>query len=546
MKRSPGVSVIYLLLLIGFYLPVVYVFYQIFQLEAPLSALISVVKSQVFLKTLYFSLTEAVLSAVLSIVLALPGAYFMGRFNFFGKKWWRSLLILPFMMPGIILVLAIVIFYGQNGLFNQILAQLSSEKIRFTGLYGFGGIVLAHVLYNLPFCLRMLGESWEGIDPALREASANLGARTWFTWTRLTLPLILPTIGYLFLIVFLYSFLSFTVVMVFGGYLYKTFEVLIYIEYNSKLHFEQAAIIAGLQTIVLLMFFWVQTLFHQKIGNRQTKKPALPNLNLRDNPWQSCLFGLYQLGLGIFLMMPFLALLSRSFYRRSVIANGFSLENYRLLFSPAFKFNVGNSFPQVLSNSILIALGVTLITVTFAYLIARQRRAKAWGLIDLLFQLPLGISFMSFGFGLGTLLGQILPRWVLIIWAQVFMAFPLVYSILRTAWHDFDGTLLESASMLGALPSQLFCTIELPLMGRAIQTSIAYALAISLSDLSAVLLLGKGSVVTLTMAIYRLIGHYHFPQALALGCIFMGITLLIFMTIEWGGKTKWLKGREIR
>ena len=149
------------------------------------------------------------------------------------------------MLPGVLVVLGMVVFYGNNGALNHWLALLFPDRgWRFTGLYGFWGIILAHVFYNFTFCLRLTGEAWERINPALHEASALLGAGPFYTWRRVTLPLLAPTLLYLFLLVFLYSFLSFTVVLVLGGYLYKTFEVLIYIEYSSRLRFARAALIA--------------------------------------------------------------------------------------------------------------------------------------------------------------------------------------------------------------------------------------------------------------------------------------------------------------
>lgn len=531
MKKAATVRILYFLVFTGFYLPVFYVFYQIFLMKDLFLKLSLFIRSSVFWNTLNFSLSQAGLSAIFSIILAIPGAYYWGRFDFRGKQLGRSLLVLPFMMPGIVIVLGMVVFYGQNGLFNQWLSVLFSRQVRFTGLYSYWGIVLAHVLYNLPLCLRMLSESWERIDPKLREASTNLGAGPLFTGCRLTLPLIWPTVVYLFLIVFVYSFLSFTVVLVFGGYLYKTFEVLIYIEYNSKLRFENAAIIAGLQTLILLLFFWLQSILQRK-GYAAKPAAVFPRLSFRKNPVQAVLFYLYNAILLIFLAMPFITVIYRSFLQGGMFGNPFSLENYQLLLGEAFRFSVGTSFGKVVLTTCLISTAAGGITTVVAYIFAKERYARSWGLTDLFLQLPLGISFMSFGFGLGSMTGDRVPAWLLILWAHVYLAFPLVYSILRTAWRDFDRTMLESSYLLGASSRYTLLRVEAPLMRRAVQTAFVYGLAISLSDLGAVLLLGRGEVITISVAIYRLIGHYRFAQATALASIFMGIALMAFMAVE--------------
>ena len=126
----------------------------------------------------------------------------------------------------------------------------------FTGLYGFWGIILAHVFYNFTFCLRLTGEAWEG--------STRPCTRLPPCWGPGLTPgaghpaLLAPTLLYLFLLVFLYSFLSFTVVLVLGGYLYKTFEVLIHIEYSSRLRFARAALIAIVQLLLLAGLLYLQ------------------------------------------------------------------------------------------------------------------------------------------------------------------------------------------------------------------------------------------------------------------------------------------------
>lgn len=535
MKRFLNEKTIFALLIGLFYLPVFYVFLHSLSLPNFIGEIKQLVTSPIFRNTLSFSISESALSAALSILFALPGAYFLGRFTWRGKNLWRSTLVLPFMMPGIIIVLALIVFYGQNGVFNQMLQSVFHDSQRFSELYSFKGIILAHVIYNLPLALRMLGERWEGIDVRLREASVNLGAGPFFTWFKLTLPLILPTLVYVFLLIFLYSFLSFTIVLLFGGYLYKTFEVLIYIEYNNKLRFDIAALYAVLQTAFLLILFFVQMWIQRRLSQNNQEKSVnlLPRLEFSKNPRRFLFFAGYHSLLLLFLALPFLSLIIRSFSTLRDGRNIWSFDNYQRLLAPSFQINAGEPLLQILCTSLALAVCVGLITVLTTYYLAKQRRQKPWGLADLLLQLPLGISFMSFGIGL-SILSDIcfVPAVIQIIAAQMFLTFPLVYSIMRTAWQNFDYSLTESGILLGNDKGYHFFHLELPLFSKTLKTALAYAMAISLSDLSAVLLLGKGKIITLTVAVYRLIGHYHFAEAIALGCVFMLIALGLFSMIE--------------
>ena len=146
---------------------------QGFSEERTLAEFLHFLKSPVFINTLIFSCQEAFFSAVCSLLVALPGAYFFGKYDFPGKKYLRSFLILPFMLPGILVVLSMVVFYGQNGVLNRMLALVFPGRgVRFTSLYGFWGIILAMSSITSPLSA-LTGESWERIDPRLQEASAH-------------------------------------------------------------------------------------------------------------------------------------------------------------------------------------------------------------------------------------------------------------------------------------------------------------------------------------------------------------------------------------
>lgn len=532
-KRHTPMNPAYLLLLLLFYLPVLSVPVRAFLTTGFLQELAGFLRSELFWNTLSFSCREALYSAVFSLLLSLPGAYFFGRFDFPGKRLLRSAMVLPFMLPGILVVLGMVVFYGNNGTLNHWLASLFPDRgWHFTSLYGFWGIVLAHVFYNLTFCLRLTGEAWERINPALHEASALLGAGPYSTWRRITLPLLAPTLLYLFLLVFLYSFLSFTVVLVLGGYLYKTFEVLIYIEYNSRLRFDRAALIAIVQLILLAGILYLQSLSGRRLRREGLFAGTLPSLNIRNYPGRTILFLLYLGLISFFFLSPLATVVARSFFSRGLPGTILTLENYRLLLTDGFRFAVGRTFGSVIGASIGLGVTVSFFTVSLAYYLARLRRNRPWGGTDLWLQLPLGISFVTFTSGLFMLAGRVLPSITLILWAQLFLAFPLVYSMLRTARRELGEPLLEAAALLGATPFRILKTVELPLMQPALSTAAAYAAAFSLGDLAAVLMLGRGRVVTLSVAIYRLIGHYRFPQAIALGTLFILISLLLFLLME--------------
>jgi thiamine transport system permease protein len=525
-----------LLIFIGFYLPFVVVLLGAFAEPWPRWA--AFFSSPVFLRALAFSLAQAVVSAAGSLLVALPGAYFLGNYSFPGKRLVRSLLVIPFVLPGILVVLGLIVFYGRNGTLNGWLETLGAG-FRFTGLYGWPGIILAHILYNFPLGVRAISESWEGLDPAYREASSVLGAHRWQTFCRVTLPLLLPAVTYSFLMAFVYSFLSFTVVLVLGGLRFRTFEVLIYTVLNKRLDFSAARMFAAAQFALLAGLLLITHRLSRSLRHGLQVVRHLPGLSWRQSKLGMLGFLNYLVLIGIFFGGPLAGILGRSFRERGLPDTPLTLANYRALLEPGFHYLAGKDFWIITGVSLLLALTAGLVCTALAYWGARRESSLSSDRWDLLAQAPLGVSFLTFTLGVYTLAGQWLPPLAQVFWAQVFLGFPLVYARLRLAREELGDELLEAAAVLGADPRRRWRDIEWPLLRPALGTGFAYATALALGDLSAVLVLGEGQVTTLPVAIYRLIGQYRFPQALALGTVFVLCATLLFLGIEVWARMDW-------
>jgi thiamine transport system permease protein len=514
-----------------FYLPVLCVIFQSFIVKETWRQWGAFLASPLFLRTLIFTLGQALLSAVASLVVAFPGAYFLGKYDFPGKSLIRSLMVLPFVLPGILVVLGFIVFYGQNGMLNSLFKVLHLP-FRFSGLYGWAGIILAHVFYNFPLCVRMIGESWERIDPAFLEAADVLGSRRWDRLGRVTMPLLAPSIMYSFLMAFVYSYLSFTVVLVLGGYLYRTFEVLIYVTLNHKMDLNSTQMIAMTQLILLSGIMVVIRRFGNQLLTTSPFRSGLRRLTWKGSPWTVVGLFCYLLLVAVVFGGPLVAVFVRSILHLGIEGAGLTIQNYTALFQPSFLYLAGKDFLAVFATSIGLAVGTGFTCLLLAYLSARSLKAKAEDRQDELAQMPLGISLLTFSFGLYILVGRVLPPIVLVFWAQIFMGFPLVYSLLRLARRELGDELLEAAAVLGANARWRWLGVEWPLLRPALGTGFAYAAAFSLGDLTTVLFLGEGNIVTLPMALYRLIGQYRFTQGLALGVIYIVSVLGLFLMIE--------------
>ncbi len=100
-----------------------------------------------------FTFVQAAYSATLSTLIAVPVAKALKRQKFFGKKFVVLILGAPFILPVIVAVLGLILVFGNNGVVNNILSLIGFTPVK---IYGFWGVILAHIFFNLPLAIRIL------------------------------------------------------------------------------------------------------------------------------------------------------------------------------------------------------------------------------------------------------------------------------------------------------------------------------------------------------------------------------------------------------
>ena len=124
------------------------------------------------------SLQLALVSAAIGVTLGTAAAYALVRARLRGKAAIGALLLGPLAVPGVVLGTGLYVFFVQidNAVDVQIVATLP-------------GLIAAHALLTIPWTVRLVAASLAGLHPAAEEAAANLGARPWTVFCRVTLPM---------------------------------------------------------------------------------------------------------------------------------------------------------------------------------------------------------------------------------------------------------------------------------------------------------------------------------------------------------------------
>ena len=129
------------------------------------------------------SLITSVLSTVLCILVSVPAAYAMARYEFPGSSLLNTLLDVPLALPPLVAGVGLLIFFGTTS-FGQ---GLSEAGIAF--VFTPQGIVLAQFFVNFPFMFRILRSTFQGINPRYEYVAQTLGATDSQAFWRVTLPM---------------------------------------------------------------------------------------------------------------------------------------------------------------------------------------------------------------------------------------------------------------------------------------------------------------------------------------------------------------------
>ena len=151
--------------------------------------------------------------SLLLLLLALPVAYAISFSQWRGKFLVESIVALPLVLPPTVLGFYALVAMGPRGPLGKLWQSLFGHPLAFT----FAGLVLASMVYSLPFAVQPLVASFESLDRRLLDASAVLGADRSRTFFRVILPLAFPGILTTLVLSFAHTLGEFGVVLMVGG-----------------------------------------------------------------------------------------------------------------------------------------------------------------------------------------------------------------------------------------------------------------------------------------------------------------------------------------
>lgn len=509
-----------------FYLPVLFLLQKALngQQGFSLDPIISLLKDEWQVSVIIFTLKQALLSLIFTLLIGIPITFFLSIYQIKGQGLIRSVASIPFVLPAIVVALGFILLYGNNGYLNRILSPLN---IQLHLLYNIKAIILAHVFYNIPVVIRIVGEALENLSENLIYSARSLGANKLQTLIKVVLPSILPAIINASILIFIYCFMSFGIILVLGHVKYTTIEVNIYMYIRQLVDFQKGVALSFIQIIFSLLFLNIYLRSNDRLArmNLMSVSQGRRKKQMLRHPLMRIFVFLVLFIFLLFIAGPIFSIIYFIFEKGTqflpllsdVVCNRYSII-------------LGSGILTPLINSLILGLISATLSVVLSIMInSGNIEGKPKKIVELLLFLPMGISGIVFTLGYGLFFNrEIMSSKILLICAHVIISLPFTYGIINRAFQSLNKNIILSAKTLGAGSWSVFFKIKIPMISRHILTAFIFAFALSFGEISAASILQDG-FVTLPLAIFRFIGARQFYSATLLSVILILTSAICFI-----------------
>lgn len=434
---------------------------------------------------------------------------------------------LPLALPPLVGVLAFLFLYGESGMLPrglQALTGSASVPFSFTGI---GAVIAVHVYVFYVYVYLFVGAALRGVDGALLDASADLGAGALTTFRRVVLPLLRPALVGSGLLVFMLSMASFTAPLLFAeGTPFLTTQIYTF-KTNGAL--DRAAAISIVLTLICLLFLAGS----ERLGG-STAAGAAKGVGRDAQPVRNPIARLGA-GVGVLVALVIVGLPVATVILLSFVADGtwttqvlpdtFTLANYAALVSD----------PDVLApvaSSLWMAALATAANVVFGVAVAfvvAKGTAPGRGLVRVLSILPFAVPGTSIALGLIVAFNGLPADVALVgtVWILPLAYFvrnvPLVVRATQAALEGVDDRLAEASADLGAGAWTTVRRVILPLVMPAVVAGGLLTFVTALGEFVASVMLYVYDNRPIAVETYAQLRQSSFGQAAAYSVLLMAL-----------------------
>jgi thiamine transport system permease protein len=474
-------------------------------------------------RVLGFSLVQAAVSTLLSIALGAALALALSRRRFPGRRWAIAALGAASVMPAIVVVFAVVSVYGRAGWLAAGMRSVGIEPgFR---IFGWPGILVAHVFLNAPFVARVYLDALAAVPAEHWRLAQMLGLNAREIARHIDGPVLRSELASLASLIFLLCFTSFAIVLNLGGGSGRaTLEVAIFEALRVDLDFGRAAWLGLVQVVICTS---VVVMLHRTVTRPpagRTTRLAIPRADTADRRMR--LLDLLVLAASGFLVLPLLA---------SVLSG-----------LPRLPALVGADVAQAVATSLVLATASACASCLMALALAAAarrerlvlRRAGSAVVYDFVPAIVLAVPPFALTAGLYLLVRRAvdpaLAGYALLPLVNALGALPFAYRFVAPAMNTAGeryGRLSELLAIRGAAKLRI---VDWPLLRRPLAAAYAMSMALSFGDFGVIALFGGAELRTLPYLLYERLGAYRLDEASAVGLLLVAIAFaLAYASSRW-------------
>lgn len=458
-----------------------------------------------------FTLWQAAVSAVLSAVCAIPVARALARRQFRGRALLLTVLGAPFILPVVVAVLGLLAVYGRSGITSEMLNWAGLEPM---SIYGWHGVILAHVFFNLPLATRLILQGWLAIPAERFRLAQSLGFTSRDMARHLEWPMLREVLPGVVMVIFLICTTSFAVALALGGGpKATTIELAIYQAFRFDFDLSKAALLGLVQFVICAGLALASLAISVPSGQGAGLDRVVPR-----SDGSRVLDGIAIGVVALFLITP-LAM---------IVAKG-------LPGLPELSVNIISAAWRSVWVAVLSA-GLTVVMALSLALLSLK-----WGRgVEAVGYLSVAASPLVIGTGLFILtylwVDPVLLALPVTVVVNAAMSLPFTLRAVSPALRQIEADYGRLAASLGLTGWARLRIVVLPRLRRPLGFGAGLAAALSMGDLGVITLFADPNHATLPLALYNLMTAYRMQEAFAAALVLLALSLALFWLFDRGGR----------
>ncbi len=485
----------------------------------------------IFSKRYYFqpflnSVILGVCTATIGTIVGFIFAYALTRTTLPFKNFFRTTATFPIISPPFVVALAAILLFGRSGSLTPYLIKIIGPY----SIYGLGGLIIVETIAYAPTAFLVLYGILQAIDPALEEASMDLGASDIKVFSTITLPLTTPGIASAWLLVFIQSVADFGNPMVISGD-FRVLSVQAFLQITGMYDLSRGSTLAILLLLPTLTAFFIQKYWISKRSYvTVTGKPTGAMVKkvgwyIKIPIYTGCV------GFTGIIFLFYGMIIYGSLQTLWGVDSTLTLKNYIEMFQVGKDYLIDSLTLSTVATPITGILGMFL-----AFLIIRKKFIGR-GLMEFISMLTFAVPGTVVGIGYILAFNQktILFPFVLtgtawiIITLLIFRNMPVGIRSGIASLQQIDPSIEEASTDLGADSNITFRRITLPMIAPAFFSGLAYSFVKAMTAISAVIFVVSGKWNLITVAILGFVDNFKYAQAAA-----MSLTVIFIVLIALG------------